>query len=138
MGSGLIPAHAGNTPMAVYSVETDGAHPRTRGEHDVKEMKETNSIGLIPAHAGNTTVSLVGWWSGGAHPRTRGEHRRSSSTSSRDRGSSPHTRGTQNPHTNTHRPTGLIPAHAGNTVQNLTNKGLAGAHPRTRGEHACG
>ena len=71
---GLIPAHAGSTPVVVLSCGLSRAHPRSRGEHnDLNNLEgvrkgsspltrgapltDAPSLlrrGLIPAHAGST------------------------------------------------------------------------------------
>ena len=76
---GLIPAHAGSTPILGRRGLLLGAHPRSRGEHlvdDVLNVGEFGSSpltrgartgerarqsleGLIPAHAGSTCVSYL-------------------------------------------------------------------------------
>ena len=76
---GIIPAHAGNTPICLIKFVAARDHPRTCGEHPVwlqtnglklgssPHMRGTHILphflhflsGIIPAHAGNT------------HPRSR-------------------------------------------------------------------
>ena len=71
---GIIPAYAGSTHRASWSVSPQGDHPRIRGEHirgmSVKELKAGSSPhtrgaqaaplggvqvrGIIPAYAGST------------------------------------------------------------------------------------
>ena len=73
--SGLIPAHAGKTCIAMQRERGDGAHPRSRGENEIARAEDVNSNGsspltrgkplsrrnpaptcrLIPAHAGKTS-----------------------------------------------------------------------------------
>ena len=95
--TGLIPARAGNTRRLRRLRGWMGAHPRSRGEHELtvsevrtppgssplargtpEEMARTNpNGGLIPARAGNTLKlppRLPPSW---AHPRSRGEHSQS-------------------------------------------------------------
>ncbi|KXI16594.1 hypothetical protein HMPREF3227_01893 [Corynebacterium sp. CMW7794] len=75
----LIPAHAGSTCSATYSLTRRGAHPRSRGEHlgfftaaedkdgsspltrgaPLGERDSLASRGLIPAHAGSTGLSAT-------------------------------------------------------------------------------
>ena len=53
--AGLIPAHAGKTPVAVAEVILDrGSSPLTRGK--LRQRRKGHPVhGLIPAHAGKTT-----------------------------------------------------------------------------------
>ena len=71
---GLIPAHAGKTPLLTRSSRTARAHPRSRGENAIAAGQASASYGsspltrgkppdlktasiapgLIPAHAGKT------------------------------------------------------------------------------------
>ena len=113
-GTGIIPAHAGNTRFgnAVLTVKRD--HPRTCGEHPVRQCRvdgETGSsphmrgtqagggaclavLGIIPAHAGNTCIGGGDQVEFGDHPRTCGEHAGQFHAGHRATGSSPHMRGT--------------------------------------------
>ena len=93
-GGGLIPAHAGKTSLSQVTVNSNWAHPRSRGENFCPRLTHLSSegsspltrgkpsgpaagfalIGLIPAHAGKT-----GCWPriippARAHPRSRGEN----------------------------------------------------------------
>jgi len=72
---GIIPAHAGNTMRAIVLQAEKKDHPRTRGEHQKRQLvtymypgssphtrgthdtlgKRPPIFGIIPAHAGNTT-----------------------------------------------------------------------------------
>ena len=70
-----------------------------------------------------------------AHPRSRGEHVFGQVGHNGVSGSSPLTRGALvNLHT-IRAGHGLIPAHAGSTIRNLTIAAHPWAHPRSRGEH---
>ena len=112
---GLIPARAGNTFFCSAAFFSDGAHPRSRGEHTYTLdflpalvgssplARGTRlvcglsllSSGLIPARAGNTMALplriLIRW----AHPRSRGEHTKNLPVISWEEGSSPLARGTR-------------------------------------------
>ena len=112
---GLIPARAGNTGSAGSGAALWGAHPRSRGEHQIQggegcarlgssplargtptgDILGLPAVGLIPARAGNTPSEnrLVSYRR--AHPRSRREHRLLCRRSLRR--------------------LGLIPARAGNT-----------------------
>ena len=195
---GLIPARAGNTRVVRLRPALSGAHPRSRGEHNVSGVDKPNgwgssplargtrlgckvsggSFGLIPARAGNTARAKGDKSENGAHPRSRGEHSIAPVFDTVRVGSSPLARGTRSqpvPDGITHgliparagntgtgrgssggcggssplargtlagkgfgvsRP-GLIPARAGNTAWFLRITKSGGAHPRSRGEHAC-
>ena len=154
-GCGLIPARAGTTGDGGDVSAAGGAHPRSRGDH-VTTVKiktgapgssplargprahvgcEVDGAGLIPARAG-TTAGLghtkVSVW---AHPRSRGDHRILRIFQHALMGSSPLARG---PPRNAQAPQeqpGLIPARAGTTGGDLHVDALAGAHPRSRGDH---
>ena len=157
MGSstGLIPARAGNTNLTISSTSTSRAHPRSRGEHNLRERAYERflgssplargtpvrvppafvGVGLIPARAGNTgsLAQLVAFQR--AHPRSRGEHTLCFSMFASAPGSSPLARGTlQKPKPERNRD-GLIPARAGNTHAVITDALVDRAHPRSRGEH---
>ena len=136
---GLIPARAGNTANSRRKHQRAGAHPRSRGEHRVRNLHGdvvTGSsplargtlpggalfgygLGLIPARAGNTwqgNFFPAGRW---AHPRSRGEHSGMALVCSRRAGSSPLARGTLVPDVHQHLRDGLIPARAGNTLADM-------------------
>ena len=136
---GLIPAHAGKTPILRRRYTCHRAHPRSRGENLVSgtqargvrgsspltrgkptsQISREHTWGLIPAHAGKTqfvaALLTIGW----AHPRSRGENAISSSQASQGRGSSPLTRGKHGHGLKLVRHAGLIPAHAGKTLPDL-------------------
>ena len=138
---GIIPAHAGNTPIICFGLAVRGDHPRTCGEHAVcgycgtdyqgssPHMRGTpgtvdtviTQAGIIPAHAGNT----FDFWHSGAkrkdHPRTCGEHYRFRKEGKQWKGSSPHMRGTRSCAQICFKIAGIIPAHAGNTALMLIN-----------------
>ena len=95
-GRGLIPAHAGKTQDRVRESRPCRAHPRSRGENniraDLRVGPEGSSpltrgkrlgrrallllLGLIPAHAGKTSCERASSRGFGAHPRSRGENSR--------------------------------------------------------------
>ncbi len=70
-----------------------------------------------------------------AHPRSRGEHCLLEASDSRERGSSPLTRGALSPASDLGGEPGLIPAHAGSTSRSPGRRHARAAHPRSRGEH---
>ena len=143
--AGLIPAHAGSTRCLSHIIERDGAHPRSRGEHQGcnfnSELSEGSSpltrgalscpwvrllrLGLIPAHAGST--HRVRWVAnaGRAHPRSRGEHWSWKNMGKDAQGSSPLTRGARRRNRRVDRWHGLIPAHAGSTLPELRGRWLS-------------
>ena len=132
------------------------AHPRSRGEHRWLNEVAANSAGssplargtrggcagwcgrwgLIPARAGNTEVDGLETLEARAHPRSRGEHNRFRVLAEERLGSSPLARGTQPLPCPGRGTPGLIPARAGNTQPSPATSQPAGAHPRSRGEHA--
>ncbi len=90
---------------------------------------------IIPAHAGNTGVAHFLDQCPRDHPRTCGEHCLSAPTILLTTGSSPHMRGTPAHVAVCHTSDGIIPAHAGNTADDLSALGTGQDHPRTCGEH---
>ena len=112
---GLIPARSGNTRSVRSGRRTQGAHPRSHGEHgdsqQVTPLKAGSSPlargtlllnrlgisvqGLIPARAGNTIKVTGSGMDERAHPRSRGEHGGSECVELLIEGSSPLARGTR-------------------------------------------
>ena len=110
---GLIPAHAGKTPMARLSPPCSRAHPRSRGENapivsvlpfsqgssPLTRGKRPRGAGdrslrrLIPAHAGKTGHRQPDRGPRAAHPRSRGKNRGFHLVRFPESGSSPLTRG---------------------------------------------
>ena len=132
---GLIPAHAGKTPLVSHRAISRPAHPRSRGENEYQVRKSVTVRGsspltrgkpgagleldlrprLIPAHAGKTS-SPPSWEPGrAAHPRSRGENLVLNTKGSDAEGSSPLTRGKRILDRGARRAVRLIPAHAGKT-----------------------
>ena len=112
---GLIPAHAGKTPLAARSAACAAAHPRSRGEN-----------------RGNYTSHNV---VAGSSPLTRGKHYVDVVPSMKGFGSSPLTRGKLAPSLGYRAPRGLIPTHAGKTSHDFRCSSGSRAHPRSRGEN---
>ena len=132
-----------------------GAHPRSRGEHaatlfsvgsrsgssplargtQIFSKFPPPHLGLIPARAGNTFLLHSLELEPGAHPRSRGEHLEGVQVWVCGWGSSPLARGTRVRLGALLRLIGLIPARAGNTAGLIGSLVIAGAHPRSRGEH---
>ena len=91
--------------------------------------------GIIPAYAGNTperTVSLV---ASRDHPRVCGEHTGRGDSRGVTQGSSPRMRGTPGTRYHVRHYAGIIPAYAGNTLQQTVADDLQADHPRVCGEH---
>ena len=152
---GLIPAHAGKTPVLVVREIEAGAHPRSRGENSksqpapaagmgsspltrgkhVKDHAGQGLGGLIPAHAGKTGSAGLRWNSDRAHPRSRGENRGAGGGDKVGAGSSPLTRGKLCALLSLSAIARLIPAHAGKTIHVVMRLRRSRAHPRSRGEN---
>ena len=155
---GLIPAHAGKTSVADHLSQLVGAHPRSRGENDVREARRWRiwgsspltrgkrgwcdyrqlGGGLIPAHAGKTPPHDATAPQARAHPRSRGENAAVRDELVTVAGSSPLTRGKHWSPNYTPGRAGLIPAHAGKTDGERPGSGDPEAHPRSRGENEVG
>ena len=154
---GLIPAHAGKTPLVSHRAISRPAHPRSRGENEYQVRKSVTVRGsspltrgkrdndvsgrrqarLIPAHAGKTS-SPPSWEPGrAAHPRSRGENFLIVNVERKVDGSSPLTRGKHQTDRVRIHSRGLIPAHAGKTQQWPQPSASGAAHPRSRGENGC-
>ena len=151
----LIPAHAGKTAGYSARLCASWAHPRSRGENSWTSGGERPNAGsspltrgkrprasspsapvrLIPAHAGKTSSPAGANCAAKAHPRSRGENRCSKHSRDPVKGSSPLTRGKLVTCRAARRCRGLIPAHAGKTLEMLLCVGLTRAHPRSRGEN---
>ena len=135
-GDGIIPAHAGNTRIAFRYQILFGDHPRACGEHGLlactvgvgqgssprmrgtrsKTVSSSRRTGIIPAHAGNTKVFSMKARSAWDHPRACGEHFTRTKNQLEQAGSSPRMRGTLSMWMIARFSSGIIPAHAGNTV----------------------
>ena len=132
---GIIPAYAGNTSCVKSPPTSSGDHPRVCGEHvnasrfhqwptgSSPRMRGTQADlltakrkrGIIPAYAGNTAVKQTPLGGGRDHPRVCGEHLTENEAHRMGEGSSPRMRGTPRCAMVRARPTGIIPAYAGNT-----------------------
>ena len=151
----LIPAHAGKTRFPRRLCPHRRAHPRSRGENPCSRAGRTTATGsspltrgkrgfagradeppgLIPAHAGKTASRTARWCCGRAHPRSRGENLYEAMRDGKVSGSSPLTRGKPGPFGAWRPKLGLIPAHAGKTVESESEGDISAAHPRSRGEN---
>ena len=154
---GLIPAHAGKTPSRRAGPASPPAHPRSRGENSklqaaLNEGKGSSPLtrgkprdcredcaddGLIPAHAGKTPTRRLSPRPSWAHPRSRGENGALPADGMELDGSSPLTRGKLVLTGDRESELGLIPAHAGKTVNPESCASAASAHPRSRGENSA-
>jgi len=112
--TGITPAHAGNTILHKELCSKGWDHPRTCGEHNVRNasvetivgspphMRGTryplpvrrSDAGITPAHAGNTSSTSRAIPQSWDHPRTCGEHSFLTSFNTFALGSPPHMRGT--------------------------------------------
>ena len=132
---GIIPAYAGSTWRCRWRPPPSRDHPRIRGEHSLRRLRDLASGGssphtrgalsdrgylicgvrIIPAYAGSTPTPTTRTPARRDHPRIRGEHSRPVVQHIAPIGSSPHTRGAPiRPPSRSRRP---------------------GDHPRIRGEH---
>ena len=152
---GLIPAHAGKTPLHRHRDIQLGAHPRACGEnHGTTDNPEQGGgssprmrgkrssrrwsmsrMGLIPAHAGKTPRVHRDRYGPRAHPRACGENVPRVSKPVISPGSSPRMRGKLAWSLVLTRLPGLIPAHAGKTGMVARIDALTRAHPRACGEN---
>ena len=111
-----------------------GSSPLTRGKPRPRATCRTCRR-LIPAHAGKTTSKVVFTFASTAHPRSRGENQHVKDQTVHLIGSSPLTRG-KPPRVLAHTSgDGLIPAHAGKTIEAPKPDVSSEAHPRSRGEN---
>ena len=95
-----------------------GSSPRMRGKPRVL-MEAVSDAGLIPAYAGKTSGTGNCVNQGGAHPRVCGENAFLVCLRYNVLGSSPRMRGKPNNPGAWRYPTGLIPAYAGKTLNDL-------------------
>ena len=135
VAQGLIPAHAGKTTDINRGSINKRAHPRSRGENLRTREIIVKVTWLIPAHAGKTARELNPALYSPAHPRSRGENIVATRSNQTERGSSPLTRGKQRPLRAYAPGPGLIPAHAGKTLNPALVRTRIWAHPRSRGEN---
>ena len=114
---GLIPAHAGSTPMSTAYRSIWWAHPRSRGEHVGQHLVACALVGSSPLTRGALPAPPRPAPGPRAHPRSRGEHVRRRPLRNAPTGSSPLTRGAPIVEFVCQRVGGLIPAHAGSTLR---------------------
>ena len=152
-GGRIIPAHAGFTALHDGGKSLFQDHPRTRGVYGLPQWQKKPLSGssphtrglhyhgvapmtkgrIIPAHAGFTTTATAPWLRRRDHPRTRGVYTSLPPRPPLRAGSSPHTRGLRPQWLSCRRSSGIIPAHAGFTVQMRGSDDGQQDHPRTRG-----
>ena len=119
--------------MPVF-VRCRGSSPLTRGKLlPLADVRFAN--GLIPAHAGKTYAGGRGRGRSAAHPRSRGENVTINAGWERLEGSSPLTRGKHHGRHGRHIRRGLIPAHAGKTLERWDLRPSWRAHPHSHGEN---
>ena len=111
-----------------------GSSPLTRGKRGHFPSRDCG-LGLIPAHAGKTPEPANPHESTRAHPRSRGENGTRRCSVRVRRGSSPLTRGKLTGACTCVFRWGLIPAHAGKTLERQPPSERTRAHPRSRGEN---
>ena len=133
--AGIIPALAGNTCLQASAAESSRDHPRSRGEYLCWCCFHQWPLRIIPALAGNTTVNFRFKRIDEDHPRSRGEYPGSASRRAFSHGSSPLSRGIQQPSATSETKPGIIPALAGNTDRGYPQEREGGDHPRSRGEY---
>ena len=154
-GVGITPAHAGTTFASRSSRPRSGDHPRSRGDHIIRQFHIAVYYGsppltrgpqdglrmrstahrITPAHAGTPRGCTSARLQRRDHPRSRGEHAEMRSCVSVTRGSPPLTRGPLARATITRYPQRITPAHAGTTSRKATMSCLTTDHPRSRGDH---
>ena len=93
-GTGIIPAHAGNTSNTSTRRRSPGDHPRACGEHNDTDAAAVGWRGSSPRMRGTRSGSSPIQTSRWDHPRACGEHPRFLAISGRMLGSSPRMRGT--------------------------------------------
>ena len=136
--NGIIPAYAGNTPIACWRSPPTWDHPRICGEHRRRHLYHASPRGSSPHMRGTLNVDTVGSWNNGDHPRICGEHGIKEYIKHGYEGSSPHMRGTLGCIGSIELLLGIIPAYAGNTGVPLNKVFHIGDHPRICGEHGKG
>ena len=114
--------------------DNNGSSPLTRGKRG-RRRKGIDLRRLIPAHAGKTPSRGCPRRTCTAHPRSRGENRVGGDAPACAAGSSPLTRGKLLGFAFERTSAGLIPAHAGKTVDVAVSFSGSPAHPRSRGEN---
>ena len=151
---GSSPHARGTLWLSIVSRSGTPVHPRMRGERRSCVVMATVVPGssphargtlflictqsehprFIPACAGNAMFVLARYRSHRVHPRMRGERAVAAQVAPPATGSSPHARGTPQPHGDATRVARFIPACAGNAPPAPTAGPPVPVHPRMRGE----
>ena len=113
----LIPAHAGKTLTRSGRSAPWAAHPRSRGENAPGETYEGTVTGSSPLTRGKPLAPIRPNEFTQAHPRSRGENTTKKRSTPIKTGSSPLTRGKRVDEQAGDVCPGLIPAHAGKTLE---------------------
>ena len=114
-GGGIIPAHAGNTPLRFTRSRPRRDHPRACGEHHIRAEHAPCGLGSSPRMRG-TPVGLGRFGRvGGIIPAHAGNTAALNVEALAAAGSSPRMRGTRGEQCRQCLFRGIIPAHAGNT-----------------------
>ena len=134
-GTRIIPAHAGNTHSLAVMSRSFRDHPRACGEHTLRSAFTESTLGSSPRMRGTHAPRRSPAPTSRDHPRACGEHLSEVEDLVIPLGSSPRMRGTPHTHNISIPSLGIIPAHAGNTLQICGPGCLAWDHPRACGEH---
>ena len=118
--------------LTVLARATPGSSPLARGLLEDSERVRPD-IRIIPARAGFTTHSSPPDSPAEDHPRSRGVYSHAVPPNPRIMGSSPLARGLRMVAGASHHVVGIIPARAGFTFPNSTDKVDKKDHPRSRG-----
>ena len=152
--AGSIPAHTGNPAVVQKPGLVPGVYPRSYGESVVNMIRILHCEGLsplirgirpncgghdrfwgsIPAHTGNPGRHTPEAHIIRVYPRSYGESTSSWTFRTRLTGLSPLIRGIQVRRAWHRSVRGSIPAHTGNPMKAIQNKGLMGVYPRSYGE----
>ena len=110
-----------------------GDHPRSRGGNFVAAEHVVHVPRTIPARAGETSVETKTAKASRDHPRSRGGNYSGGMQSIPVGGPSPLARGKRNHNATHRRPSGTIPARAGETAGRQYPRRPCRDHPRSRG-----
>ena len=153
---GIIPAHAGLTSIFSSARALHRDHPRAYGAHKGESLCTHWNRGssprmrgsriwlvgrlcgrwIIPAHAGLTVILSHSFIPLRDHPRACGAHHTIFNLCFNDMGSSPRMRGSRPSALSAASPCGIIPAHAGLTLEEALDLAALRDHPRACGAHA--
>ena len=133
---GIIPALAGNTPVAHSWSSSTRDHPRACGEHRRPARLSADQQGSSPRLRGTQTARVGDRRELGIIPALAGNTAGDALSNAREAGSSPRLRGTHRQGNNKQAAPGIIPALAGNTPLPASRQRHARDHPRACGEHS--